>query len=376
MKFDSVKFASVEVSSRTAWTHALFTDADGLEAPVEISSGKATRVVVGQISRLVSQLRRQELASEAEIVSLLGLEEASLGADRSLGTSVSALRTATVQIDAESRGVSLTEILGGVPRDSVELYANVNRALSSTDRTPAAFARVADRAARAGFVAFKCAPFDEVMFPLSRDTILDVARPGLERVAAVWRAIGPGARLLVDCHSRFGPDTAPIVARELSSFDVAWFEEPVQPTSATEDLARISKEVDIPLAGGESGYGAGFFSELITSGATSVIMPDAKHCGGVNEAVSAGREAVAAGAGFSLHCPSGPISLLASGHITAAVEGAMPLEHAVYEAEWRADLLDPPERIEGGRLWFPAGRGLGARLNDDLVLRFGRRWKP
>ena len=79
-------------------------------------------------------------------------------------------------------------------------------------------------------------------------------------------------------------------------------------------------------------------------------MPDLKHFGGVSEAVSAGREAVAAGAGFSLHCPSGPISLLASGHVTAAVEGAMPLEHAVYEVDWRSELLDPPERVEGGRL--------------------------
>lgn len=385
MKFDSVEFTSVEVSSHTTWTHALFTDTDGLQALVEIPSGAATGNVVGQITRLVSQLRCTEVASEAEVVSLLGLEEASPGADRTLGSSVSALRTATVQLEAERHGVSLTEMLGGVRRDSVELYANINRALFATDRTPAAFARIAERAARAGFSAFKCAPFDEVRSPSSpilaasavnKNTILDLARPGLERVAAVRGAIGPGARLMVDCHSRFGPDTAPIVARELSSDNLAWFEEPVQPTGAMEDLARISAEVDIPVAGGESGYGVDLFGELIASGATAVIMPDAKHCGGVGEAARAGRQAVAAGAGFSLHCPSGPISLLASGHVTAAVEGAMPLEHAVFESEWRAELLEPPERVEGGRLWFPEGSGLGARLNDELLRRFGRRWKP
>ena len=105
-------------------------------------------------------------------------------------------------------------------------------------------------------------------------------------------------------------------------------------------------------------------------------MPDTKHCGGVSEAGSACREAVPAGAGFSLHCPSGPVSLLASGHVTAAVEGAMPLEHAVHEVDWRSELLDPPERVEGGRLWPPEGPGLGARLKDDLVNRFAWRWKP
>ncbi len=369
VRIDRVEFISVDVTDRTTWTHALFKDTDGVEALVEISSGE----VVDQIASLVAQLGNQKAASEDEIPERLGLDEASLRTDRSLGTSVSAVRTAAVQIDAVRRELPLTQALEGTPQDSVELYANINRALFATDRSPAAFASVADRAARAGFGIFKCAPFDEAT---SSDTTVDTARAGLERVAAVRRAIGAEARLLVDCHSRFRADTAPTIARELSGFDVAWLEEPVQPTSAPDELARIASQVDIPVAGGESGYGAAFFEELVASGATAIIMPDAKYCGGVAEAVQAGRRAVAAGAGFSLHCPSGPVSLLASGHVTAAVEGSMPLEHAVYEAEWRAELLEPPERVEAGRLWFPGGPGLGAVLNDRLINEYGRRWKP
>ena len=92
------------------------------------------------------------------------------------------------------------------------------------------------------------------------------------------------------------------------------------------------------------------------------------------EAVRSGRSAVGKGHGFSIHSPAGPISLLASGHATAAVSGAMRLEHAVYEADWRADLVVPTERVEDGRLWFPGGVGLGATLNWDIVQRFGRVW--
>ena len=77
-----------------------------------------------------------------------------------------------------------------------------------------------------------------------------------------------------------------------------------------------------------------------------------------------------------MHSPDGPVSLLASGHATAAVRGAMPLEHAVYEADWRADLIDPPERIENGHLVLPNTPGLGATLNSDLLHRFGRIWEP
>ena len=105
-------------------------------------------------------------------------------------------------------------------------------------------------------------------------------------------------------------------------------------------------------------------------------MPDVKYCGGVAEAVRAGRSAIARGGGFSLHSPSGPISLLASGHVTAAVAGALPLEHAVHEVDWRADLVEPAERIEDGRLLLPSSVGLGATLNPELVRRYGHLWTP
>ena len=79
------------------------------------------------------------------------------------------------------------------------------------------------------------------------------------------------------------------------------------------------------------------------------------------------------GTGFSLHSPSGPISLSASAKVTALVTGSMALEHAVNEVSWRADLLDPPERIESGCLHFSEGF---AKLNPKIVDRYGKRWKP
>ena len=185
------------------------------------------------------------------------------------------------------------------------------------------------------------------------DTVLGAAGPGLARVRAVREAIGATARLLVDCHCRFTAATAPPIAEELARLGVGWFEEPVQPRTAAADLATIARRVRMPVAGGESGYGRDFFDELLDRGAVAVIMPDIKHCGGVAEAVRAGRSALGRGGGFSLHSPSGPVSLLAGAHVTAAVPDALPLEHAVDEVDWRADLIDPAERIEAGRLLLP-----------------------
>ena len=76
---------------------------------------------------------------------------------------------------------------------------------------------------------------------------------------------------------------------------------------------------------------------------------------------------MALGKGFSIHCPSGPISLLSSGHVTAAVDGAMFLEHAIDEVDWRPEIIQPAEQVENGQLLINRTPGLGSRLNLDLV---------
>ena len=152
----------------------------------------------------------------------------------------------------------------------------------------------------------------------------------------------------------------------------------MEPTRDAEALARIARAVPMPVAGGESGYGADFFSDLAATGAVEVAMPDVKYCGGVAEAYEAGRRVAAFGCRVSLHSPAGPVAHLAGGHVTAALaaggEVATPLEYAAHEAGWRPEVLSPPERIEGGRLVLPEGPGLGATLDWDIVRRRGRVW--
>ncbi len=370
----SAEFVSFPVSDRTEWTFALVTDEASASALVELTCGQATRDACRLLAEAVSTLDGRAIEDETSVAGMLGLTLAQLQSGRALATAVSALRTAVVELQALRAGQGLTEALGGSPRASVPLYANINRCLFHTDRSPLAFAEAALRAVRQGFTIVKCAPFDEVR-PSAGDDILELARPGLQRVAAIRSAIGKEVRLLVDCHSRFTADTAPAMGEELARLGVGWFEEPLEPTRDAAALAQVAGRASVPLAGGESGYGEAFFVGLARHGAVRTIMPDVKHCGGVAEACRAGRAASAVGASVSLHSPSGPASQLASAHVTAAIPGALPLEHAVNEAPWRAELLDPGERIEKGSLWFPGGAGLGARLNEEAVRRHGVRWK-
>lgn len=376
MRIHLQRCAAVTATPHTTWVFAVLGDGEGTATTVEVTFSDRSEQVVDALAGMVEALRGTDVADEAQIEALVGLTRHRLRADAVLAAAVSGLRSAVAQLEAARSGMRLHRFLGAEANAAVELYANINRGLRATDRTPDSFERAAARATREGFGTFKCAPFDEVSPAMAPDRMLRQAELGLERVRAVRRAIGPEARLLVDCHSRFSAQVAPAVARELAALDVGWFEEPVQPTSAADDLAAIAHDVPMPVAGGESGYGVEFFDGLLDQRAVAVVMPDVKYCGGVAEAARAGRSAIGRGGGVSLHSPSGPISLLASGHATAAVDGALPLEHAVHEVDWRADLIEPAERIEGGRLLLPSAAGLGAALNTEVVRRHGRLWTP
>ncbi|MCY3749383.1 MAG: mandelate racemase/muconate lactonizing enzyme family protein [Chloroflexi bacterium] len=367
----SLRYASVTVNHRTRWNFAEIGNDQGLTAVVETTSGGD---VAGRLTPLMQAVAGRRIPGEADVVGIAGLTPRQLTRDFALATAVSALRTAVVDIQAQRDGLSLTQALGCRPVESVELYANTNRHLLTTERRPRDFAAVAERAVRDGFRTVKCTPFDEVDPGNPGANLVESARPGLDRLAAAREAIGPEVSLLVDCHSRFDLKSAPIVAEELAQLDVGWFEEPVNPERDREALAEIAGRVSMPVAGGEHAYGAEFFQRLVASRAVDVAMPDIKHCGGVREAVRAAALVAREGGQTSLHGPSGPVSILAGAHVTAAMPAALPLEFGAYECPWRANLIHPPEHVHGGRVHLPTGPGLGARLNPSVLETRGHGW--
>ena len=368
----TLRVASVTVNSRTQWNFAEIGDDQGLTAVVETTSGGD---VVSRLTPLMEAVAGRPIGDEDDVDRIAGLTPRQSSRDFALATAVSAVRTALVDIGAQRAGNSLTRALGGQSVDAVELYANTNRHLLITARRPRDFAATAERAVGDGFRTVKCTPFDEVDPSAPGADLLDLARPGFDRLAAARRAIGPDITLLVDCHSRFNLASAPAVAEELAQLDVGWFEEPVNPERDPEVLAEIASRVPMPVAGGEHAYGAEFFERLVASRAVQVAMPDIKHCGGVAEAVRAAELVAFKGGRTSLHGPSGPVSILAGAHVTAAMPSALPLEFGVYECPWRTELLDPPEHIHNGRLHLPAGPGLGACLNSAALQRRGQTWR-
>src|SRR5690242_10844367 len=104
----------------------------------------------------------------------------------------------------------------------------------------------------------------------------------LARVAAVRRALGPQAKLIVDVNCAWSPSFAIEMGRALEPYKLYWIEEPV----ATDDIdgsARVADALATPIAGYETETGLYGFRELIARRAVDIVQPDIAWTGGFSE---------------------------------------------------------------------------------------------
>lgn len=381
-----LEFGSIHVRAKTDWAHLSLGDGTGTFGQGEITSTQLSREVAPVAARLAERLRGKRLSDDTDVITLNGLTTEQLETDQVLATAVSGLRCAVTDALAKRAQLPLADYLRalhdheGSPDQRVQLYSNINRSMlpdddGPVDRSPDSFAEMAQRAMEAGFTTAKCAPFDEARAPFKSSGLPPEAENGLNRTRAAKAVVGPDRTLLVDCHSRFDLDSALALEPELREAGAGWYEEPVDPIADTDDLRKIRDMAELTIAGAEHGYGLALFTRLMEEDALDVVMPDVKFCGGPVEAYLIGRDLEARWErSVSMHCPSGPLSLLASAHTTAAFGNTIPLEHAVYEVDWRHEVLEPFEEIENGYLTLPDGFGLGGRVDPVALAMRGRSW--
>ena len=280
-------------------------------------------------------------------------------------TAYSAIEQALWDIVGKSLDVPTHTLFGGKARDSLQVYANINRA--TKPRAPAGFAAAALAAVGEGFRAVKAAPFDGFPSPGSPAAAIEAAvETGIASVAAMRDAVGPDVELMVDCHSFFDVALAERVAHRLEPYRLAWYEEPVPPEKV-EETREIRRRIKQPMAGGEILFGVAGFTPLIRNQTVQVIMPDVKHCGGLLELTRIAAAAETEDVSVAPHNPSGPVSTAASVQVCAVLKNFRLLEFQWGEVAWRKDILDPPERFENGMIRVTNRPGFGVELNEKVV---------
>jgi galactonate dehydratase len=361
----------VRASQRTAWLIVrLRTDA-GLTGLGEASDAFGFAKTTKQdAARMESELR-------GFFGLIVGKSPLEIGAYRQQGgplaakgdlvaaTAYSAIEQALWDLAGKALDVPTCTLFGGRVRQTLQVYANINRA--TNPRTPTGFAATAKAAVRDGFRAVKGAPFDGFPSPGSPPAAIGAAvENGIACVVAMRDAIGPDIELMVDCHSFFDVPLAERVARRLEPQKLAWYEEPVAP-ERIEETREIRRRIQQPMAAGEILYGVAGFAPLSHNQTVNVIMPDVKHCGGLLELTRIAAVAENDGVTVAPHNPSGPVSTAASIQVCAVLKNFRLLEFQWGEAEWRHDVLTPPERFENGAIRVPERPGFGIGLNEKVV---------
>ncbi len=351
------------VNGKTVWSFVRVRSADGIVGWGEASiNGKEAEI--GQQARIQHERLSGTQADVAKGI-------APLTKDKVGWAVASAIDQAVWDILARLAGKPLRDLLGNSSRGDVELYANINR--GTLDRSPSGFAATAEVAVAAGFSAIKMAPFDDLTPAIAASAEgAKLIHSGLDRIAAAYAAIAGRARLQVDCHWRFTPQTAAEALREATRIGITWFECPLPETQANipeiRRLRGIANEGGVQLAGMEESSTLAAFLPWVE--AYDVMMPDVKYAGGLAEVFRIADALQSHGVSMSLHNPTGSVCHATSLHVTAAMPEGLPLEMQFGETDLLYDLPRPKlPRPVAGRSRVPEGAGHGAELRvDDLTV--------
>ncbi len=344
----------VTVSERTRWLFVRLSTNVGVSGLGEASAGDPEIPELEEFYGLLGESLSIQAYRRA------GLPLAATGGVRA-AAAFSAIEQALWDIRGKLLGAPVHELLGGRLRDAVPLYANINR--MTKNRVPEGFAKSAALACDAGFQAVKAAPFDgfpSLQAPL--ETIEAATIEGIDAMLAIREAVGEDVAIKVDCHSAFDFSRSVSVAERFRPARLDWFEEPL-PIDDVEGMAALRDSIDQRLAGGERRFGLQGFLPLITTRAVDVLMPDVTLCGGVLELLHIARLGEAHGVPISPHNARGPVATAAALSVCAAVANVESLELQWGEVDWRSDLIDPPERVEGGMLAVSNAPGFGIELS-------------
>ncbi|MBI2394773.1 MAG: mandelate racemase/muconate lactonizing enzyme family protein [Deltaproteobacteria bacterium] len=265
------------------------------------------------------------------------------------------------------------ELLGGRAQP-VPLYASSGEVREPSARVAEAEARYAE-----GFRAIKLRvhDFDE--------------RVDERQVQETARALGGKMKLGVDANQAWrvaavGPAPRWDLARAMRFADVcadagfAWLEEPL-PMDAYDDQAELTRYARLPISGGELHTGG--LAELrmmIEKRCYSIFQPDAVFTGGIAQTMEVARLCKQHGLTYTPHTWTNGIGFAINLqlYLGSGFAGHKELEYPLDPPGWvpsaRDGILEQPFLHERGVLSPPTLPGLGFRVDERALRRFGKRF--
>ncbi|HVE41873.1 MAG TPA: mandelate racemase/muconate lactonizing enzyme family protein [Planctomycetota bacterium] len=283
------------------------------------------------------------------------------GRGGSITHTISGIDIALWDILGKATGQPVGRLLGGRYREKVRPYAS----LLMVDPGPMAENLLALKAQ--GYRAFKIGwgPFGR------RDAATDEAI-----VRAARKAIGDSNALMVDAggsdaYWTNGLKWALRTSQMLATYNVAWFEEALQP-DALEDFVQLRRASPVPISGGEVLTRRQSFRPWLEAGAFDIVQPDVTKVGGISEERQIARMAQDHGIKFVPHGWNTAIGVAADLHLSSAFPGTDLIEYKTGSAYVDEIVAGGWTLDQEGMLAIPDKPGLGITLDLDAVKRYSR----
>ena len=282
-----------------------------------------------------------------------------LGRGGSITHTISGIDIALWDLLGKATGQSVGRLLGGRYRQRVQPYASLLM------QEPAKMRDSLLAVKAQGFRAFKIG-----WGPFGRDSAaMDEAI-----VKAAREAIGPDCRLMVDAggsdaYWTNGYKWALNAARMLASYDVYWFEEPLQP-DALEDFTLLREHSPIAIAGGEVLTRRQSFQPWLQARAFDIVQPDVTKVGGISEERRIAWMAQDHGVRFIPHGWNTAVGLAADLQLASAFPGTDLVEYLT-GSPFIDDITIGGWQLDAeGMLCIPTQPGLGLELDPDAIARY------
>ena len=250
------------------------------------------------------------------------------------------------------------ELIGGIYRDRIRVYASAGMAKSADD-----IIKEAEGFVKLGYRGFKMRIGQE-------DPTND-----LKTVKKVREALNNNIDFMVDagqCYVDFPWDfnTALKVAKELEDYKLFWLEEPLHPDDI-EGYIRLSDATNTPIAAGENEFTRYGFKDLIVKRAVDILQPDVTRSGGISEC----KKIAAIASSYNMRCAphtfGSGIGFMANMHFIASTSNAFIMEYDCTFNPLRDELLVERPKFEDGYIKLVKDLpGIGVKLTDEIINKF------
>ncbi len=260
---------------------------------------------------------------------------------------ISAVDIALWDIKGKAQGLPLYKLLGGSPR-GIPVYAS-----GGYYRQGNALQEISNEMHSYMEKGYQAVKMKIGGIPFKDD---------LERVHVARKTVGDDVLLMLDANGAWDNSLVAVSAcRAFGEFSPYWIEEPLPP-DRYQASAKVAKEIDIPIAGGEQEYTRWGFAHLIQNNAVNVIQPNATVAGGITEWLKI------ASLASSLDIPLAPhANPYIHVHLAAASPNAMIIEYFEPDEKIKVinTLMEGLVEPRNGIIHPPEQPGLGITLNEQ-----------